>query len=128
MQTQWTRHITLHIWPAVLIVSLTALSARAEDTAYAGTPYAGTWGIDAEHCKVAQDQEGAPYVFRKDGYDQHEAHCNFKTVKRDGDAYKFTSECMVEGDMQSDDTVITVSGDTLIWGDGRGAPNLMRCK
>jgi hypothetical protein len=128
MQTQWNGNLMLRasflrIWPAILILSLTALSARAEDV-----PYAGTWGIDTEHCKVAQDQEGAPYIFRKDGYDQHEAHCTFKTVTRDGEAHKFTSECMVEGDMQSDDTVITVSGDTLIWGDGSGAPNLMRCK
>ncbi len=109
---------------AIACVALAALHpVRAADAAYVGT-----WGVDAEHCKTGQDQEGAPYVFRKDGYDQHEAHCTFKTVTHTGDEFKFTSECSVEGDVQSDDTVITVTGDTLIWGDGAGAPNLMRCK
>jgi hypothetical protein len=128
MQTQsnrqlFVRNVLLQTWSAVLALSLTALPASTDDSSYIGT-----WGVDAEHCKVAQDQEGAPYIFSKDGYDQHEAHCTFKSVTRDAGKFKFTSECMVEGDMQSDDTVITVSGDTLIWGDGREAPNLMRCK
>jgi hypothetical protein len=123
MQTRSIEQCALRFWPSVLILSLTALAARADDTSYVGT-----WGVDAEHCKVAQDQEGAPYIFRKDGYDQHEAHCTFKSVSLEGAQFKFTSECMIEGDMQSDDTVITISGNTLIWGDGSGAPNLMRCK
>jgi hypothetical protein len=106
-----------------LVLSATAVAAEAADA-----PYVGTWGIDTEHCMVAQDQEGAPYVFRKDGYDQHEAHCTFKTVTHSGNDYKFTSECVVEGDVQSDDIVITISGDKLTWGDGSGAPDLMRCK
>jgi hypothetical protein len=91
-------------------------------------PYIGTWGTDPEHCNVAQDQEGAPFVFRKDGYDQHEAHCTFKSVTGTGSEFKFTSECMVEGDVMTDDTVITITGDKLVWGDGTGAPALMRCK
>ena len=123
MQTQRNRQLAVRAWPAILILIAAALPARAGDV-----PYAGTWGVDAEHCKVAQDQVGAPYIFTKNGYDQHEAHCTFKTVNRDGDAFKFTYGCMVEGDMQSDDTVITISGDTLMWDDGSVAPSLMRCK
>ena len=119
---------------ALLVCAAAALSLSASNAARAGadapdgTPYVGTWGVDAEHCKTDQDKDGAPYIFTKEGYDQHEAHCTFKSVTQSEGEFKFTSECTVEGDVQSDDTVITISGDTLRWGDGSGAPDLMRCK
>jgi IMP cyclohydrolase len=122
------RHISKSI--ALTLFSSAAAFAMPQiaHAADGDPPYVGTWGVDAEHCKTEQDKDGAPYIFRKDGYDQHEAHCAFKTVTQSEGEYKFTSECSVEGDVQSDDTVITVSGDTLRWGDGSGAPDLMRCK
>ena len=94
----------------------------------ADATYVGTWGMDPEQCKLPQDAEGAPFLFAKDRYDQHEAHCTFKSVTPEGAAYKIAAECSVEGDTQAQDFTVTVSGNTLSWSDGTGALDLIRCK
>lgn len=109
-------------------VLLCPVAAAAADAANIGTSYIGTWGTDTEQCKLAQDAEGAPFVFAKDRYDQHEAHCTFKSVTPEGAAYKVAAECSVEGDTQPQDFTLTVSGNKLTWSDGTGALELIRCK
>ena len=97
-------------------------------TLAADAAYVGTWGMAADQCKLPQDAEGAPFLFAKDRYDQHEAHCTFKSVTPEGAAFKIAAECSVEGDTQPQDFTVTVSGNTLTWSDGTGALDLTRCK
>lgn len=113
---------------ALMTVTLSAATpSRADDPVYVGT-----WGTDAAHCKIAQDAEGAPLVITKDRYDQHEAHCVFKSVTPEAALFKVVAECSVEGDTQAQDftlsTAGSAAGDTLTWADSSGALDLIRCK
>ena len=87
---------------------LTASPALAAEPAYVGT-----WGVSAAQCKIPQDRQGAPMVMRAKGYDQHEAHCNFTSVKKTGAAWKVAAACSVEGDKQRDAFTLKVVDDTL---------------
>lgn len=101
--------------------------ARAADAGYIGT-----WGNDAAHCAIPQDQEGAPYVFGPGGYDQHEAHCTFKKITPNGGTWTIAAECSVEGDVQPQDFTLSVSGSAsggkLTWTDATGTSQMIRCK
>ncbi len=94
--------------------------------------YVGTWGSDAAQCALTQDAEGAPYVFAIDRYDQHEAHCAFKSISNpptpQTNSWVVVAECSVEGDTQTQDFTLIVEGDVLTWADSSGALDLMRCK
>lgn len=98
----------------------------------AGAEYIGTWGNDAAHCAIPQDQEGAPYVIAPGGYDQHEAHCTFKKITPKGGAWMIAAECSVEGDVQPQDFTLSVSGSAsggkLTWTDATGTSTMIRCK
>ena len=108
---------------AILIAVLAAVPARAGDA-----PYVGTWALNIANCRAAQDSQDAPLVIAKDRYDQHEVHCTFKSVTgKDGD-YKVAGDCTVEGNAQSYDFMLTVSGDTLTVTDEAGARDFLRCK
>jgi hypothetical protein len=110
---------------AVLFAALVlaALPLRADDA-----PYVGTWALDIANCKILQDSQDAPLVIAKDRYDQHEVHCTFKSVTpKEGD-YKVAGDCTVEGNPQSYDFTLTVSGDTLTFTDEAGARDFLRCK
>ncbi len=98
-------------------------AARAGDAAYTGT-----WGTNAAHCAIPQDQEGAPYVINPRGYDQHEAHCTFTRIAPKGGAWTIAAECTVEGDTQPQDITLTVSGGKLTWTDLTGTTQMVRCK
>ena len=95
-------------------------------------PYVGTWGTDPAQCALTQDAEGAPYVFAIDRYDQHEAHCAFKSISKpptpQTNSWVVAAECSVEGDTQTQDFTLIVEGDVLTWADSSGALDLMRCK
>jgi len=69
-----------------------------------------------------------PLVIAKDRYDQHEVHCTFKSVSAKDSDYKIAGDCMVEGNPQSYDFTLTVSGDTLTFTDEAGARDFLRCK
>ena len=94
--------------------------------------YIGTWGSDPAQCALTQDAEGAPYVFAIDRYDQHEAHCAFKSISKpptpQTNSWVVAAECSVEGDTQTQDFTLIVEGDVLTWADSSGALDLMRCK
>lgn len=102
---------------------LSPVPALAADAAYIGT-----WANDKAQCKIAQDKEGAPMVFTKDGYDQHETHCKFKSVDGKDNTWKVASECIVEGDAQKWDFTLMVDSDKMFMGDDTDGDELIRCK
>ena len=108
-----------------LIAAVTALAlpVRADDA-----PYVGTWALDIANCNTPQDSQNAPLVIAKDRYDQHEVHCTFKSVDTKESDYKIAGDCTVEGNAQSYDFTLTVSGDTLTFTDEAGARDFLRCK
>ena len=55
-------------------------------------------------------------------------HCTFKSVTEKVGDYKVTGDCTVEGNAQSCDFTLTVSGDTLTFTDEAGARDFLRCK
>ncbi len=107
----------------IAALALAALAVRAGDA-----PYVGTWALDLANCKAPQDSQDAPLVIAKDRYDQHEVHCTFKSVTAKEGDYKIAGDCMVEGNAQSYDFTLTVSGDTLTFTDEAGARDFLRCK
>ena len=107
------------ILTAVLLTTSPALAAEPR--------YVGTWGVSAAQCKVPQDRQGAPMIIRAKGYDQHEAHCNFKSIKKVGPAWKVKAACSVEGDSQKDAFTLQVSGKTLTLKQGKSVRAYKRC-
>jgi hypothetical protein len=108
---------------AALIAAVSlAAPAQAEDPAYVGT-----WSGDLEQCKAPQDKQGAPMIIAKDRYDQHEAHCEFKSVEGAAPEWKIKADCTVEGSTQAMEFAFTVSGDTLTITDDTGTQDLLKC-
>lgn len=113
---------------ALALSALAAALAASGPAAAADPAYVGTWATDLAQCKVGQDRQEAPLVLRKDGYDQHETHCTFKSVDgADGD-WKVKADCTVEGSAAPYDFTLTVSGDTLTVTDEAGSRDLLLCK
>lgn len=111
---------------AALAALILAGPARADDPAYVGT-----WASDLAQCKVGQDRQEAPLVLSKDGYDQHETHCTFKSAEAaEGgeNEWKISADCTVEGSAQPYDFTLIVSGDTLTVTDENGARDLLLCR
>lgn len=97
-------------------------------TAQAADPtFVGTWGKDAAQCAISQEVQGAPIIYSKNGYDQHEAHCSFKTITGDGNKWNITAVCSVEGDEQTDKFSIVVKENTLTTINEVGSYALIRC-
>jgi hypothetical protein len=107
---------------AALIAAGLATPASADDPSFVGT-----WAGDLEQCKTPQEQQGAPMVIAKDRYDQHEAHCEFKSVEGAAPDWKIKADCTVEGNAQPLDFTFTVSGDTLTITDDTGTQDLLKC-
>lgn len=110
-----------------LLVAL-ALAVPANTAQAAGASFTGTWSADLAKCKTPQDDREAPMIVTKSGYDQHEAHCTFKSVKEVGKGeWKVSGTCSVEGDRQAMDETFTVSGNTLSIGGEGTSQDLLRC-
>ena len=104
-----------------------AAPAPAADAS--GEPaYAGTWAEDEAQCSKTQDVEDAPMVITKDRFDQHEAHCEFKSVSGNANEWKVTSECSVEGDKQTYEFGMSVADKKLAMVDDAGAHIYSRCE
>ncbi len=117
-------YLALHSAVAALALGfLTWGPAVAEEPSFVGT-----WADDPTQCKTGQDEPGAPMIFTKLSYDQHETHCKFKSVDGRGDEWKVAAECSVEGDSQAAEFALTVSGDTMTMTDEAGGRDLLRCK
>jgi len=111
-------------FPLALAASLSGASfANAAQPAFVGT-----WGRDAAQCAVPQELQGAPMVFAKDRYDQHEAHCSFSKVSGKAPGWKISASCLVEGDRQAFDFRLSVHGEALTMTDEFGKQILKRCK
>ena len=109
-------------------LALAAILMLAASPAIAAEPaYVGTWGTNAAQCKIPQEQQGAPMVFSAKGYDQHEAHCTFKSVKPTAGGWNIAAECSVEGDQQKDAFSLKVVSGALIMGHGRSTRKFVRC-
>lgn len=105
-------------------IGIAALVATAV-AAHAGQPaYVGKWGKDADQCKSGQEISNAPMLIRKGGYDSHEVHCTFTSIKRSGTTWNMKTKCSVEGDQQTGTLTLSVKGKTLTV-DGRW--KLKRC-
>lgn len=111
-----------------LSLGFAALFATVSSAGAADPSYVGTWATDLAQCKVGQERQEAPLVLSKDGYDQYETHCKFKSVDGADGEFKVTSDCTVEGNAQPYDFTLTVSGDTLTVTDDTGARDLLLCK
>jgi len=122
MRTNAATH-TLALATIVAASTLASLSARAANPAYVGT-----WASDLAQCKVPQERQEAPLVLSKDGYDQYETHCTFKSVDGADGEWKVKSDCTVEGSAEPYDFTLIVSGDTLTLTDETGSRDLLLCK
>jgi hypothetical protein len=93
--------------------------------------YVGIWGVDLAQCSVGQEYDRPPMILRADGYDQHEAHCEFELVEQTGPAqWHVSGQCSVEGDEQPlEYNMAIVDGDLVSWsGDARKDTwTLVRC-
>lgn len=122
MRTQGTTS-TLALATIAAASLAASLPARAADPAYVGT-----WASDLAQCKVPQERQEAPLVLSKDGYDQYETHCTFKSVDGADGEWKVKSDCTVEGAAEPYDFTLTVSGETLTVTDDTGSRDLLLCK
>jgi hypothetical protein len=120
--------LSSHVTVFTLATGLALTAAAGAPALAADAGYIGTWATDKGQCKVAQDKEGAPMVFTKDGYDQHETHCKFKSVDGTDKVFKVAAECAVEGDTQKWDFTLTVDGDKMFMESDSDGDEYIRCK
>lgn len=109
-------------------VSIGLAAVIAASPVRAGSDYSGRWAADLANCRTPQERADAPLILSPKGYDQHESHCKFKSVKESGAGeWVADAECSVEGDSLPMTLDLTVSGDTLTIKDSAGARDLLRC-
>jgi nucleoid-associated protein YgaU len=98
-------------------------------TATAGEPaYIGTWADSADQCGKPQDVQDAPMIISKDRFDQHEAHCEFTSISGNGNEWKVTSKCTVEGDEQPYEFGMSVADKSLAMVDDAGTHIYAKCE
>ena len=106
-----------------------AVPLWAVGPAFAAAPtYVGTWGADARQCALPQESDDAPMIMSAQGYDRHETHCTFRSVRGVGPAWNVVADCSVQGDTQTDVFDLEVTGDTLALARSTRARNSIRCK
>jgi hypothetical protein len=90
--------------------------------------YVGTWASQPAQCNADQsDQEKAPLIMRRDGYDQHETHCTFSNIRAKSGTWTVRAACSVEGDKQTHTLTLSVSNNRLTMRD-QGSRVLQRCR
>ena len=105
-----------------------AIVLVAASPANAAEPnYVGVWASNRAQCKVAQDRPNAPMAVRANGYDQHEAHCTFTSVKSVWRTWKIQSACSIQGDKQNLAHQFKVRGNRLVMTQGKVVRPLVRC-
>ena len=109
------------------IAALVAIPALAQSPAQSPA-YVGTWASQAAQCRLGQEEENAPMLMRRDGYDQHETHCKFTSVAPKGAAWSVRGRCMVEGDNVNINVTLSVTGDRLTIRDEGGPSVYQRCR
>jgi hypothetical protein len=107
---------------ALALAGAAMAGARAQDPAFVGT-----WASNPEQCQIGQDQEGAPVIMRRTGYDQHETHCAFGALRKREAAWAVKARCQIEGSRLNTNFTLAVSGNQLILSDKNGPRTLQRC-
>jgi hypothetical protein len=111
------------------VVAALAAATMIPADAFAQTPaYVGTWASRPAQCHLGQESQDAPLIMTRDGYDQHEAHCKFSSIRAQGPTWAVKARCTVEGDTQELALVLRVSGSRLTMRDDAGARTLERCR
>jgi hypothetical protein len=106
-----------------------AIAALVATPALAQSPaYVGTWASEPVQCRVGQEEENAPMIMRRDGYDRHETHCKFSSVSPKGAAWTVKARCMVEGNNVNISLTLSVTGNRLTIRDERGPSTYLRCR
>jgi len=116
-----SRHADALALLAIMVVSA-ADGARAQTP-----PFVGKWASQPSQCRLQQQSENAPMIVGRNGYDQHETHCKFKSVRPQMPAYAVKAQCNVEGDAQDIDFVFQIAGNRLTIRDEAGSRVLQRC-
>jgi len=108
---------------------LTVVAALFGPASAQDVPYVGTWAVRTSQCGVAQDKQNAPLVMGRRGYDQHEVHCRFASVRKQGDSWRVLANCSVEGDRQKHAFTLSVAGNRLTLREGGArAVTYRRCR
>ena len=115
--------IVLLAFGFLALLSGARLEASAQNPAYVGT-----WGQNQPQCRIDQSLEGAPMIMKRDHYDQHETHCVFTSVRKQGASWAVRSRCDVQGDRQSANFTLSVTENRLTMRDERGARTFQRCR
>ena len=110
------------------LITILALLLATTPALAADPAYVGTWGVSAAQCKTPQDRQGAPMIVTAKGYDQHEAHCSFRSVKASRSGWRIAAACSVEGDKQKHSFTLQVAGDVLTMTENGRASSYKRCK
>lgn len=118
----------VHVLLGAAALAAAGATAEAAPAGSANPGYIGTWSADPAKCKLSQDVQGAPMILRRKRYDQHEAHCAFKSVRRSSNAWWVSALCQVEGSKQTDRFTLRLNGDTLIMAHGKNAISMKRCR
>ena len=112
-----------------LAAALLAAGALAAPVAAQSPAYVGTWAVKASQCGLGQDKQDAPMVMTRRGYDRHESHCRFTSVRPQGAGWRVQASCTVEGDRQKHAFTLSVAGDRLtLREDGLRAVTYRRCR
>jgi hypothetical protein len=114
-------------WLAAALAMCGALAPS--DSSARDTAYAGTWAAKRAQCRLGQDKPDAPLVLNRNGYDQHETHCKFGSVRAQGkDTWRVLAKRSVQGDAQNHAFMLVVAGTRLTIRDEHGARVLWRCR
>lgn len=112
----------------VAVLAVATIISQGQGALAQMPAYVGTWGSQPAQCGLGQDQQDAPMIIKRDGYDQHETHCKFSSVRAKVPAWTVKAKCTVEGDTQNPTLVLRVSGNRLTIRDEAGTRTLQRCR
>lgn len=108
---------------------IAAIGVLVASAAQAQTPaYIGIWASEPAQCTVGQEEENAPLIMKVRGYDQHETHCKFTSISKNGTRWAAKASCDVEGDHQNLNLTLTVAGNRLTIHDKRGDSTYRLCQ
>jgi hypothetical protein len=116
------------ILPLRIAAMLLAVAATSQGASAQTRDYVGTWASQPAQCRLGQESQDAPMIIKRDGYDQHEAHCTFKSSRKQGATWTIVAECQVEGDKQEHKFTFRVANNRLTIGDEAGTRTLQRCR
>jgi hypothetical protein len=112
----------------LFFVAASVLLATACAPAFAAGSYVGKWATNAAQCRLPQSNPKAPLLLGATTYDQHEAHCTFRTSR---ELFRTTlnARCSIQGDAQDHKYIVRVVGDRLTLSEGRtNARTFIRCR